>query len=159
MEGVSDDHNLLTNKITYARAAKTLGLSEQQKEFKPRGTMMRADVDISIFTTNTIALLNTVMLVHAKGFTAANLITLSQYSPPPHYEKVLFEDLLGKRNQHLLKEIEANLSESDVIIVPWGVAHMPELAREIEKLGFRLDETEEHVAVRFGSARNESRTR
>ena len=37
LEGVSDEKNLLTNKITYKRMASSLGLAEQQKEFRPIG--------------------------------------------------------------------------------------------------------------------------
>jgi hypothetical protein len=43
------------------------------------------------------------------------------------------------------------LPQSDNIIVPWGAAHMPGLAKEIQKSGFRLDETREYVVIRFGS--------
>jgi len=47
MEGVTDTRNLLTNKITYRRMAASLGLAEQQKEFKPaRVELVRADVDV-----------------------------------------------------------------------------------------------------------------
>ncbi|MEJ0091213.1 MAG: hypothetical protein WDM80_15895 [Limisphaerales bacterium] len=35
MEGVTDEQNLLTNKISYKRMAKTLGLAEQHDEFSP----------------------------------------------------------------------------------------------------------------------------
>jgi len=31
---------------------------------------------------------------------------------------------------------------------------MPEIAREIQKSGFRLEESREYTAIRFGSARN-----
>jgi hypothetical protein len=74
-----------------------------------------------------------------------------QFSPP-HFEEQLFDDLLRKRNRHLLGEIRARLSEADLIIVPWGVAHMPEIAREIQKLGFRLEETQDLTVIRLRSA-------
>ena len=46
MEGVTDHQHLLTNHIAYTKMAATLGLSEQQKEFKPSEEQMeRADVD------------------------------------------------------------------------------------------------------------------
>src|SRR6266568_4475088 len=46
LEGVSDSRNLLTNRITYKRMAASLGLTEQQKEFKPsQGELVRADED------------------------------------------------------------------------------------------------------------------
>jgi hypothetical protein len=47
MEGVTDNSNLLTNKITYRRMASSLGLAEQQEEFNPvEVEMVMADVDV-----------------------------------------------------------------------------------------------------------------
>jgi hypothetical protein len=154
MEGVTDDRNLLTNKISYKRMAATLGVAEQQREFKPRGELVRADVDIEQFATSTIDFLNAVMLVHAKGLNAQTMLVLTQYSPPPHFEEHLLDDLLSKRNRHLLGEIKIRLSQSEHITVPWGAAHMPEIARGIQKSGFRLAESQDYVAIRFRSAAN-----
>ncbi len=151
MEGVTDNRNLLTNKISYGRMATTLGLSEQQKEFKPsQGEIVRADVDVEQFTTNTIDLLNLVMLIHSKGVNPETLMKLLEYSPPPRFQEQLFDDILRKRNKHLLEEIRTRLPESEIIIVPWGVAHMPEIADEIQKAGFHLEQTREFVVIRFG---------
>jgi hypothetical protein len=151
MEGVSDSENLLTNKITYKRMANTLGLSEQKATFAPgRGETVRADVDVKQFSSNTIDFLNLVMLIHSRGVTSENLSKLMNYSPRPDFEERLFDDLLTKRNEHLLGEIKSHLTTSDSIMVPWGAAHMPGLAREIEKDGFRLSETEEYEVIRFG---------
>jgi hypothetical protein len=150
MEGVTDNRNLLTNHITYHRMANSLGLAEQQKEFQPtRGEMVHADIDVEEFTPNTIGFLNLVMLIHARGLDPGNLLMLLQYSPPPHFEERLFDDLLRKRNRHLLGVIDARLAESEALIVPWGVAHIPELAREIQKSGFRLAETQQYQLIRF----------
>lgn len=154
-EGVTDTRGLLTNKVSYQRMAAKLGVAEQVKEFKPsRLQMVPADVDVEEFTTNTIELLNLVMLIHAKGMDAGNVVKLLQYSPAPGHEEQLFDDLLHKRNRHLLAEIETHLSNAESVIVPWGAAHMPEIAREIQKFGFRLHETREYVAIRFHSAEN-----
>ncbi len=154
MEGVSDNQNLLTNKITYKRMANSMGLTEQVEEFRPQGQMVPADLDVDQFTTNTINLLNLIMLVHAKGLNDKTLLALTEYVPPPHFEKQLFDDLLRKRNAHLLKEISSRLLQTENIIVPWGAAHIPEIAKEIQKESFRLQETQEFVAIRFGSTRN-----
>ena len=148
MEGVTDNQNLLTNKITYQRMAATLGVAEQHEEFKPRGELVRADVDVAQFTSNTLAGLNLVMLIHARGMNPETLIKLMQFSPP-HFEEQLFDDLLRKRNRHLMGEIQTRLLQSENLIVPWGAAHMPEIAQEIQKAGFRVDETQEYVAIRF----------
>jgi hypothetical protein len=153
MEGVTDDRNLLTNKITYKRMASSLGLAEQHEAFNPtRGEMVRADVDVEQFTSNTIGLLNLAMLIHSKGLSAETLQEMLRFSPPPHYEEELLDDLLRKRNRHLLEELQSRLSQTEHIIVPWGVAHMPEIAAEIQKAGFHLVETREYVAIRFGSS-------
>ncbi|HEY9171210.1 MAG TPA: hypothetical protein VI136_02895 [Verrucomicrobiae bacterium] len=155
LEGVTDDRGLLTNKITYQRMASSLGLTEQAEEFQPsRGELVHADVDIEVFGTNTIGFLNLIMLVHAKGMSPETVLKLMQYTPPPQFEQQLLKDLLQKRNRHLLGEIQARLPESERILVPWGAAHMPELAREIQKTGFRLDQTREYTVIRFGSAGN-----
>src|ERR1035441_6855456 len=62
MEGVTDEKNLLTNKISYKRMAKSLGLAEQHEKFEPtRGELVMADVDVGQFTRNTIDFLNLVI--------------------------------------------------------------------------------------------------
>lgn len=154
MEGVTDEHNRLTNKISYKQMAKKLGLSEQKEEFVPsRGKRVRADVDLEIFSPETISFLNMVMLFHSKGANPELVQQLMQYTPPPHFEDLLLEDLLRKRNRHLLEEIKTHLAGSDNIMVPWGVAHMPELAREIQKTGFQLEESHEYMVIQFGGGR------
>jgi len=155
MEGVTDTRHLITNSISYKRIARKLGISEQADEFKPRPEqLVRADVDVEQFATSTIDFLNRVMLVYSKGLNAGNVQELVQYSPPPDFERNLMEDLLRKRNRRLLEEIQAQLPKSENIIVPWGVAHMPEVAREIQRSGFRLERTQERMAIRFHSVAN-----
>jgi len=155
MEGVTDSGNLLTNKITYKRMAAALGLGEQHEDFKPnpgRGQWVPADVDVKEFATNTIALLNLVMLIHAKGVNAETLPKLMEWSDASHLQDQLIDDLLKKRNRHLLGEIQARLPQTEHIIVPWGAAHMPGIAREIQRDGFHLQQTQDYIAIRFGSA-------
>lgn len=150
MEGVSDDRNLLTNRISYKRAAKSLGLAEQQQEFRPtQGKMVQADIDVGQFSPSTIDFLNVTMLVHAKGLNPASLLELTQYSPPPSAQKQLFTDLLTRRNQHLLGEINIRLKQAEHLVVPWGAAHMPEIGKALQASGFRVDKTEDHLVIRF----------
>ena len=81
---------------------------------------------------------------------------LMTLSPPPGFEKELFDDLLRKRNRHLLSEMQKRLPETDNIVVPWGAAHMPEIAREIQKDGFLLEESRDYPVIRFGAGRNKT---
>ncbi len=153
MEGVTDENNLLTNSITYKRMATSLGLAEQQKEFHPvRVEIVRADVDTGEFTTNTVGFLNMAMRVHSKGLSAETILEALRFSPPPHFDEELIDDLLRKRNRHLLEEIRAQLSQPEPIVVPWGAAHMPGIAEAIQAEGFRLAETRDIMVIRFGAA-------
>lgn len=150
MEGVTDENNLITNKISYQRMAKSLGLAEQHVVFGPgRGRMVRADVDVDQFSQDTLDFLNLAMLVHAKGLTPDNLQKLLQYTPTAHQEEEFVDDLVTKRNQHLVGEIQSHLSQTDNLMVPWGVAHMPGIAKAIQESGFRLDSTQEYMVIQF----------
>ena len=150
MEGISDTKNLLTNGISYKRMAKFLGLAEQKVKFgHGGGKIVRADVDVDQFSPATIEILNLVGLVHAKGLNPETLQQLLQFSPSPQIDQQLFDDILRKRNQHLLEQIQLRLLQSDNIMVPWGVAHMPGIAEGILKSGFHLEETHEFMVIRF----------
>ena len=116
-----------------------------------------ADVDVEQFTPNTIGFLNLAMLLHSRGLTAETVLKLLRYSPPPRVQKQLFDDLLRKRNRHLLQELQARLPASEQFIVPWGVAHMPGISRGIQAAGFHLAETEEYTVIRFHTARKAPR--
>jgi hypothetical protein len=153
LEGVTDEQGLLTNHITYKRMAQTLGVAEQQKEFKPaQGELVPADVDVADFTTNTIGFLNLIMQVHAHGLRPDILMQLVQFAPQPGFEQELLTDLLHKRNLHVVEELQSRLDESEQFVVPWGAAHMPGIAKELQKLGFRVNETRDFTVIRFRSS-------
>lgn len=150
MEGVTDQKHLLTNEVNYARMAHALHLSEQEKEFEPtHGEMVMADVDVDQFSTNTIDFLNLVMLLHSRGLNATTAQAMLEYSPPPDFLDQLMRDLLQNRNRHLLEQIQTWLPRSDHLIVPWGVGHIPQISREIQKSGFRLVASREYTLIRF----------
>lgn len=157
LEGVTDKRNLLTNHITYQRMASVLGVAEQQEHFEPQGELVPADVDLEVFTQGTIGFLNLIMRLHAKGLDADTMMKVIQVSTP-EFERQLFEDLLHKRNRHLVETIQTELAQADLLIVPWGAAHMPEIGREIQKAGFRLKESQEYVAIRFRSTVSKNRS-
>jgi hypothetical protein len=150
LEGVTDERHLLTNQISYQRMAKSLGLKEQHENFQPiQGNLVRADVDVDRFSSNTIDVLNLVMLIHTKGVNDQTVAQLTRYVPPPGFPASLLADLVGLRNRQLCAEIQRRLDETDYIVVPWGAAHMPGIAREIEKIGFHLTESRNYPAITF----------
>jgi hypothetical protein len=151
-EGVSDRSGLLTNKITYERAAKSLGVSEQHEVFIPRGKMIRADIDISEMSETTIGFLNLAMLFHGKGMDSKTLSEVMHY--PESNLALVFEDLVRRRNRRVIEEIFVQLREGDKpIVVPWGAAHMPQIAIEIQQANFKLSETRNHLAIPFKAGR------
>jgi hypothetical protein len=151
LEGVTDNKHLLAHHITYERAAKSLHLAEQHEDFKlDQGVLLPADVDVSVFSTNTISLLNVVMLMHAEGVNPHTLSLLMSYAPSPDVEQELINDLLLKRNQHVLNVLFERLPEANSFVIPWGAAHMAGLASAIQKAGFHLVESRDYVSIRFG---------
>lgn len=150
MEGVSDTNHLTTGHLDYSLAASATGGVAQAAAFKPQGELVRADVDMSSFSPETLDLLKVAMLIHAKGVTAETLPLLLKPTPPG-LEELLIEDLLTNRNRHLLEILHERLPNAESIVVPWGAAHMPEIAREILKAGFRMVESQDYIAIRFGS--------
>ncbi len=150
MEGVTDKSKVVNTHSDYSKMAAVIGGVEQTKVFKPQGEIVAADVDMSSFAPETVEMLKSAMLIHAKGFTPETLSKMMKWTTP-EMEKRLMHDILTRRNQHLLGVIRDRLANPAEIIVPWGAAHMPEIAREIHKLGFRVIETKDYTAIRFGS--------
>ncbi len=155
LEGVTDNSNLLAHGISYKRAAKTLHLEEQHEDFKlQQGELVRADVDVSDFSSNTLALLNIVGLVHSEGVNAHTMSLLMGYSPTEDMEQQLLDDILLKRNAHVLAELRARLPNANDFIIPWGAAHMAGISKKIQKCGFRLVATHDFVAIHFGGKKS-----
>ena len=152
LEGVSDNKNLIKHKLSYERPAKALGLVEQADEFlPPQARLLQADVDVEQFSEGSIAFLNLVSLIYSEGWRAEHILNLIQESKRPLFVEQIMDDLLTKREANLLKGIEAELSGSEVIVVPWGAAHMRGIAKGIQKSGFRVADTQEHQVVHFRS--------
>lgn len=152
LEGVSDEKHLLEHKLSYKRLADKLGLAEQHEGFAPpEATSRRADVDIDQFSKTTIELLNLVTQMYSDGLDKNLLIRMMAKSSDPKIGEQMWNDLLVKRNEHLLQEIHTELARTNTIVVPWGAMHMPGLAAEIEKLGFHVSRTQDFEVVNFHS--------
>lgn len=150
MEGVSDHQQLFRPQKGYTKMAEAIGVVEQQQAFKPRGQLVAADLDMSEFSQATRDMIKNAMLIHTQGITAETLHHLMKPTPKG-LEKQLMDDILTKRNQHLLKVLKEKLEHAEHIVIPWGAAHMPEIAREIQKDGFQLQKTQNYLAIRFGA--------
>ncbi len=149
MEGVSDRQKLLETPANYGKLASLLGAVEQQKVFKPRGTVINADVDVSEFSAETLGLLKRALLIHTKGITADTLSSLLEASSTPGIEQRLNDDLIIKRNRHLLQVLQERLAETQQIIIPWGAGHMPDIAEQIQTSGFREVSKQKRIVYQF----------
>jgi hypothetical protein len=155
LEGITDRSNLLTHGMSYKRAANSLHLAEQHEDFKlQHGQLVRADVDVSQFSTNTLALLNIVALLHAQGVNPQNLTLLMGYTPTEDMEQQLLDDILFRRNQHLLEVLHNRLPDANDFVIPWGAAHMAGISQEIQKSGFHLVATHDFIAIHFGGKKS-----
>jgi hypothetical protein len=149
MEGVTDEKHLLTNGISYKQVASSLGLSEQQTEFVPStNEVVDADVDVDQFSSASVDCLNLINGQISQP-NPRNLGKLVQLMSTQGFTNQLIDDLLTKRNEHIVQEIRSHLAHSDSIMVPWGAANMPGISRAIEQSGFRLSGTKEYSLIRF----------
>jgi hypothetical protein len=150
LEGVSDRRQRLKHELSYQRMAESVGLQEQQDEFEPgRGLPRNADIDVSEFSTKTLELLNLVIAYHSKGGSPELIRELMEKGQDPEALKGLWSDLLTRRNEHLLKELKRALTETTIVMVPWGAAHMPGIAAGVEADGFQVAERKRYRMVQF----------
>ena len=156
-EGVTDRKNLQNPKLDYSHLAMSLGLCSQKQEFSPSAdgnpgdgpVWRRADVDVADFSPPTINFLNLIARFYANGPDSSLLQELLGKSPDATLQEQLVTDLLVKRNEHLLGEIRTQLQSSNLIVVPWGAAHMPGISSELEHAGFHVSETQEFKIFNF----------
>lgn len=178
-EGVSDDENLLRDRIDYGRMAGFLGLTSQ-KELRFRGRIidaeelestpprsgstgndkqagsvdiLRADVDVSDFRPPTILLLNALgkQLQESPSF-VKGVMALNAWGEKnitPEMSDIIMDDILHRRNMEVVRHLEKALVRYDTIVIPWGALHMKELEAEVLKRGFKLQEERERVSIDF----------
>ena len=155
-EGVSDRQKLIKNKSHYKAMADLLDKDVQPAKLSNTIPQRNADLDVSAFSPETINVLNMVMDFHASLdnkmdgkmgkfqkiiiLLEANRKFTEKSSNLEENSRFLLEDLLVKRNEHLLEEISSALLKYDTVIVPWGVLHMPGVEQMIKEKGFTCKE-------------------
>jgi len=110
-----------------------------------------ADVDISEFSEVTLRFLNAV----ADFYASRSVIELIRNSDPLSNEfseedyKLVFSDLIGKRNDRLMAEFDAAIVDYDAVVIPWGAMHMPGLEAALRERGFSAAPGRVIPVVRF----------
>jgi hypothetical protein len=178
-EGVTDDKNLLRNRLDYGRLAGFLGLTTQEKLLfrgkligpealdEPQATcrgmgekeragppdILRADVDISSFRPPTILLLNTLgnHLQESHSLVKGFLAikTWAEKNITLEMHGVIMDDILHRRNREVIRYLGKALDRYDTVVIPWGTMHMKEIEEEVLKRGYKLQEERERVSIDF----------
>lgn len=171
LEGVGDREHLMEGKLGYGNVAQMLGISAQEEsaftkkareglketeaneannEKPSKLEYQSGDIDISEFKPDTIRFIQTIGKLLQSSDLQETLRKYSQLHPElEQYSKGVYADILNKRNEHLLGEIQKALSTHTTIVVPWGAAHMPGIQSEIEKWGFKETKRRKYQAVHF----------
>jgi hypothetical protein len=147
-EGVTDRDDLLRVPISYEGVASALGLDTQEaiesylddsetSELGQRPDVRQADVDASDLHPDTITWLGWAGEIWAGEEPLEAIAQMyARYDEEPERWAVFTQDVLGRRNLHLLEELQLALVDYDRVIVPWGALHLPFLQNHVLELGF-----------------------
>lgn len=170
-EGVADAQGILPEGFksgeTYAKLAAALGLKPQNAPQKPGPasrqsapsgartringvTFQNADIDVSALDerhkTVLVAILDMLdvdnmselLLAQPEGITGRDV------------ELLLFDGLLGQRNDVLMDHLAESGPGFSEVFIPWGAAHLPDIEQRLLGLGYTQQDEVVRPIVRFG---------
>ena len=168
LEGVSDEKGLLKNRLSYSGIAEFIGIASQEKSaFSAQASRalnydgpshpeaieyQQADLDISALQPQTLALVEALAQLLSSKSVQEVLTHLQDKASPLNNEAAMqaaMVDLIQTRNSHLLTSLQTALATSNLVIVPWGAAHLPDLQKDLEKMGFKLVNEKARQALAF----------
>lgn len=105
--------------------------------------VVRADVDASDFSPSTIRFLQRVGDVYASANFNEAYEKLSKLGNEFTEEEIdqFWEDIIQLRNTRVLSELDKQLPKYQVIFIPWGAQHMPDLEAGLLDRGFKIETT------------------
>jgi hypothetical protein len=154
-EGVTDDEGLVDSGLDYGGAASALGLEAQHDlrdylgEIEALGVsgvspaewpvLRHADLDMSELSESTrefvaqaASLWGSESLVEA----FSDYLVWYRAQDEAVVLSVIQDDLIERRNAHLLAQISVATQEFDFVVAPWGALHLPGLERALLESGF-----------------------
>jgi len=158
-EGVSDRDERLAGSLHYGHAAQAIGLTPQEdlSTYLVEGTgpqaqtlawpiVRHADVDASVFSPGTIACIQWASEVwEAEDLPSAlRAILRGAREQGPERLAAFQNEVLGLRNEHLVKEIDRALGDYEHVVVPWGALHLPAIEQAVLSWGFAETSRELH---------------
>jgi hypothetical protein len=169
LEGVSDKEGIMPKSFasgkTYGDLARRFGLAEQsvgfavsakmadgadsRRQWEERGVDFRnADVDLGELSPEHRDRL-VALLVAMEDLSLASLFAMPEGMDAAELEDLIVEGLIRRRNERLMEvfaEAEAGYAE---IFIPWGAAHLPDVERRLESLGYRAVEERRRRGIDF----------
>jgi len=171
LEGISDRQHLINGKFDYSHFAQLIGFASQKESSftteankgveetrsnQAEGRSLQkleyrhADIDLEEFSPSTVRWMKAFgSLLECSSIPEA----LQKYSESKatleHSSESVYADILDKRNEHLLGEIQKELATHTTIVVPWGAKHMPGLQSKIEEWGFKETQRVQREAIHF----------
>lgn len=173
LEGISDDKELLKSRFSYAKVAKLFGLTAQEtsalqrkarsvdddaaapEAAAPAGKLeyRRADLDVSAFRPTTIRYINAVGNLLDEPTVERFWWSISNEESPlaggPDIQQIVMNDILNKRNQHLIAAIDKALLTHEILIVPWGALHLPAIEALLKERGFQETKRLDRPVIKF----------
>lgn len=174
LEGVSDRKGLLKQRFSYNGLADFIGIASQERsaftasagkalhddeefdgDFSDPDSPVQfkhADLDVSVFQPQTLLLVEEFGTILASQDWKEALTRLTRKDSILNNDKAVnaaMLDLIQTRNKHLMGSLRSSLSQTNLIIIPWGAAHLADLQRELEQMGFREVESKARQAMSF----------
>ncbi|QXE90513.1 hypothetical protein KP001_19230 [Geomonas subterranea] len=168
-EGVTDQKQVLRHHFDYREVAGFLGLASQEKVVIPgrmidqeelqepdkaagnQPDILVADTDLSTFRPETLRFLDQVgkELQKTPSFAEAalNLNRWAERNVTPQMQEVIMDDILTRRNQVLLGNLDRALERYDTVVVPWGALHMKGIEEGVLERGFVLQKEQKRLAI------------
>ena len=170
-EGVADMHGILPAGFksgqTYAKLASSLGLEPQntpvQQDSAPRPpstpnavtringvTFKNADIDVSALDEKHKTVLIAILNMLDTDNLAELLVAQPEGFNGRDVELLLFDGLLGQRNDVLMEHLNESGPGYTEVFVPWGAAHMPDIEQRLLDLGYTQQNEVVRPIVTFG---------
>ena len=116
-------------------------------------THVRADVDVSTFSPDTISFLDTAAQIWNADDVLAALLEAS--SDPALADPELLEnlqlELLDDRNTQLVVHIFDAIEEYQRVVVPWGALHLPAIEAAVIERGYTLASSGRHSLISWSA--------
>ncbi len=166
-EGISDVEGRVRVNLSYEPLAEALGLgtqpdlaevldelgSEGDTPGGPWPHLRHADVDASEFSPETLAFIEHVAQVLDAADPGVAVRAFGAYlrSLDAGAWLAISHDVLERRNEHVVGELDAALPDYAVVVIPWGALHMPGIQQQLFERGFERVGAERRLAAGYGA--------